>query len=422
MSIKVKVLVVFCICFAISCLITAQTMDQSAYTKIKFIKKNINTIQNDSSSTLQAFYEKLYALEKHEKQRLSIVHIGDSHLQADIFSGAVRQKIQLQFGNAGRGLIFPYRVAKSNEPGSYKTTTNRIWEAKRNSIFTKSLPIGICGFTIETADTSAKINIMIKDQPGLGYAFTKFSLFHDKGKDNYDLTICDESNCERVIFNSAKASKTPFVSTITFEHPVRQVILKSENNDSVTKKSTRIYGILLENDSAGVIYNTIGANGAEFKHYNMSKYFIEQMPYLNPDLVIISLGTNDAFTFGFNPTTFRNSIDTLITNIKAANPKVCVLLTTPPDSYRKAKRGRVKNPDMKRARFEIINYCLKYNLPYWDLYEIMGGYGSMSKWYSAKLAAKDRVHFSGKGYLIQADLFYTALMKGYAKYVSLHHP
>ncbi len=419
---KVKIVIISCICFNFSNLIVAQTLDQSAYAKLKFIKRNINTIQNDSSSTLQAFYEKLYSLEKHEKQRVSIVHIGDSHLQADVFSGAIRQKIQLQFGNAGRGLIFPYRVAKSNEPSSYKTTTNKVWEAKRNSILTKHLPIGICGFTIETADTSAQINIMVKDQPGLGYAFTKFSLFHDKGKDNYDLTICDESNCEKVIFNSANINISPFISKATFEHPVRQVILKSENHDSTTKKGTRIYGILLENDSAGVLYNMIGANGAEFKHYNMSKYFIEQMPYLNPDLVIISLGTNDAFNSGFNPATFRHSIDTLITNIKAVNPKACVLFTTPPDSYRKTKRGKIKNPDMKKARLEVVNYCLKHNLPYWDLYEIMGGYGSMSKWYSAKLAAKDWVHFSGKGYLIQGDLFYAALMKGYTKYVKLHQP
>jgi lysophospholipase L1-like esterase len=46
----------------------------------------------------------------------------------------------------------------------------------------------------------------------------------------------------------------------------------------------------------------------------------------------------------------------------------------------------------------------------------MGGFGSMGKWYAMKLTAKDRVHFSGKGYQIQGDLFYTALMSGYEKY------
>jgi lysophospholipase L1-like esterase len=421
MQTKIKIVLVYYLCFSISQLVIAQTSEKSTSQKLKFIKKNLNVIENDSSA-LKLFYEKLYRLDKHEKQRVSIVHIGDSHLQADIFSGIVRQKIQLKFGNAGRGLIFPYRVAKSNEPGSYKTTSNKPWDAKRNSYPNKPLPTGISGFTIESADTSAKINLTVKDQQGLNYAFTKFSLFHDKGKTNYDITVCDEANCEKVIFKSSNPDKNPFVSKITFNNPVRQIILRSKTNDSLTNRSTRIYGMLLENDSSGILYNMIGVNGAEVRHYNSSKYFIEQLPNLNPSLVIISLGTNDAFTKGFNANTFHKQLDTLITSIKRANPKTCFLLTTPPDSYRKARRIRVKNPDMKKARLVIVNYCLQHNLAYWDMYEIMGGYGSMAKWFSAKLAAKDRVHFSGKGYQIQADLFYSALIKGYENYLKKYHP
>jgi hypothetical protein len=47
----------------------------------------------------------------------------------------------------------------------------------------------------------------------------------------------------------------------------------------------------------------------------------------------------------------------------------------------------------------------------------MGGYGSMAKWFTAKLSAKDRVHFNGRGYQIQGDLFYKALMNGFEKYI-----
>ena len=176
--------------------------------------------------------------------------------------------------------------------------------------------------------------------------------------------------------------------------------------------------MLLENDSAGVLYNMIGVNGAEYRHYVMSKYFMQQLSYLNADLVIVSLGTNEAFPMGFDPVLFYRNIDTLITNIKLASPNAAILLTTPADSYRKARKGKIKNPDMQRARATIINYCLQHNLPYWDLYEIMGGYGSMGKWFIAKLSAKDRVHFSARGYQIQGDLFYKALMNGYEKYKS----
>jgi hypothetical protein len=393
----------------------SQTIDSSAYKVYKFIRTGINKVENDSSS-LAFFYEKLYQLEKNRQGRVNIAHIGDSHIQADIFSGLVRQKMQLKFGNAGRGLIFPYRVAKSNEPSSYKTVTNVVWDSKRNVFVDKPLPIGISGFTVETRDSLAEINLVVKDQPKLGYAFTKFTLFHERGLHNYDITICDDLNCEIGLVRPIDKSPNPFVSELRSEKPMRQIYLRNKSADTAGKYSTRIYGMLLENDSAGILYNMIGVNGAEYRHYNLSKYFMQQFSYLNSDLVIISMGTNEAFYNGFDKELFYRNIDSLVINIRNVNPNAAVLLTTPGDSFKKSKKGRIKNPDMKIAKETVIRYALDHNLAYWDLYEVMGGYGSMAKWYTAKLSAKDRVHFSGRGYQIQGDLLYTALMKGYEEY------
>ena len=395
--------------------LVAQTPDSLSYTQFTFIKENLNKIENDSNS-IHFFYKKLYELQETKKGRIDIIHIGDSHLQADHFSGTIRQKLQLKFGNAGRGLIFPYHVAKSNEPATYKTTSNTIWDSKRNVFYEKPLPIGISGFTIETTNAQAELNLTVKDNPGLGYSFTKFTLFQEKGFRNYDITICDEINCEKGIFKSSDTLINSFVSELKFDKPISQIILRNKNTDTLNQKSTRIYGMLLENDSSGILYNMIGVNGAEYRHYVKSKFFMEQLSYLNADLVIVSLGTNEAYSPGFDKVLFYRYIDTLITNIKFASPNATILLTTPADSFRKSRKGRIKNPDMQQARVAIINYCLQHDLPYWDLYEIMGGYGSMAKWFTAHLSAKDRVHFNGRGYQVQGDLFYQALMNGFEKY------
>lgn len=348
---------------------------------------------------------------------MNIAHIGDSHIQADILSGSIRQKLQLKFGNAGRGLIFPYRVAKSNEPASYKTVTNVTWDSKRNVFYDKPLPIGVSGFTVDTKDSAAEINLTVKDQPGLGYSFTKFTLFHDRGPSNYDITVCDDQNCERGKLRSIDKSASPFVSELKFDKPVRQLYLRNSVADTAMQKSTRIYGMLLENDSAGVLYNMIGVNGAEYRHYNLSKYFMQQFTFLNSDLVIVSMGTNEAFNGTFDKDLFYHNIDTLITGIRNANPNVAIILTTPGDSFKRSRKGRVKNPDVKTAEQTIIQYSIDHHIAYWDLFEVMGGFGSMAKWYTAKLSAKDKVHFSGKGYQIQGDLFYRAFMKSYQHYV-----
>ncbi|MDQ3045955.1 MAG: GDSL-type esterase/lipase family protein [Bacteroidota bacterium] len=402
-----------CILFAVNA--SAQTLDSSSYKQFTFIKNEMNRIENDSLS-MAFFYEKLYQLQQSKSGRVNIVHIGDSHIQADNLSGQVRQKIQLRFGNAGRGLIFPYRAAKSNEPSSYKSTTNVVWEYKRNVFLEKPLPIGICGYTIETRDSAAELNITLKNQPGLDYSTSRFTLFHEKNLLSFDLKVNDAFNCVVGTIKPTDKSTNPFTSELKLEKPGSQFIIRNKCSDTV-QKSTRIYGMLLENDSAGVLYNMIGVNGAEYRHYSASKYFMQQLSYLNPDLIIISLGTNEAYSAGFDKNTFEKNIDSLVTGLQLVHPNASILLMSPPDSYRRGKKGKVKNPDMKEARQVIVDYSIKKALPYWDLYEVMGGFGSMAKWYTMKLSAKDRVHFSGKGYQIQGDLFYNALIKGYENYV-----
>lgn len=72
---------------------------------------------------------------------------------------------------------------------------------------------------------------------------------------------------------------------------------------------------------------------------------------------------------------------------------------------------------MKIAKAAVVEYCKSNNLAYWDLYEIMGGYGSMIRWYTAGLSAKDRLHFNRKGYEIQGRLLYKAITDAYQKRV-----
>ena len=142
------------------------------------------------------------------------------------------------------------------------------------------------------------------------------------------------------------------------------------------------------------------------------------MAYLKPDLIIISMGTNEAYSTKFDNFKFYKQIDSLVSTLKKMNPTADFLLTTPADSYRKRK---LKNPDMRIARATIQDYCYHHSLAYWDLYYIMGGYGSMLVWFKKGLTAKDKLHFSSKGYALQGELLYRALKNGYLDYKEHTH-
>lgn len=383
-----------------------------------FVRTDINRVENDSIA-LAAFYEKLWEVKNGKRERVTVVHIGDSHIQADIFSGTMRQDLQTQFGNAGRGTIYPYRTAKSNEPSSYRSvSSNGNWNSKRNVYVDDPLPIGLSGFTLETMDTNATILLTVKDQDSLNYGFNKFTLFHSKGSGYYDFSVCDELSCQIGYFDATKGD--PNVSVMNFDRQMHSILLDCMPHDTTGKK-VQIYGMLLENGQPGVLYNMIGVNGAMFRSYNRSAFFMEQLAYLKPDLVIISLGTNEGFAAGFKGDLMYKNMDTLVSNIQKIAPDAGLLLTTPGDSYRRTKNGRVKNPSMLESRNTVIKYCTDEKLAYWDLFAVMGGYGSMGQWFTSGLAAKDRLHFSKPGYELQGELFYSAMMKGYENYVIRTH-
>ena len=95
-------------------------------------------IEKDSISNidkLSTLYECLF-LSKTKNSKTSIFHIGDSHLQADYISHTIRTSLQKEFGNAGRGLILPLKIAKTNEPFNYLTQSSNNW--KRQFIISKN--------------------------------------------------------------------------------------------------------------------------------------------------------------------------------------------------------------------------------------------------------------------------------------------
>ncbi len=384
--------------------------------KYKFLKLEFNKLENDSIS-LANFYSKLSLQKKEHNHKISIVHIGDSHLQADFFSGEVRKLLQSDFGNAGRGLMFPFKVANTNGTNNFRSSTNVKWDAKRNVMLNNPMPIGVCGITIKTKDPRAAINLNIYDADTLCYAFNKLTLFHDQSAFEYDYFVCDSSGYVVGYINSCIKKGPAFISEVQLDTMLHQCTINAYRRDS-SQGQAEIYGILLENGYGGILYNTIGVNGAQFSDYNASVYFQDQLVGLQPDLVIISLGTNDAYNAPFRKEEFANNVEMLIAAIKKNNPNAAIILTTPADSYR---RYKYKNPDMQTAAEMLKEYCKKNDLAYWDFHSIMGGLNSVASWFKAGLSQYDKVHFTKAGYELQAKLFYDAIEKGLKKYESYLH-
>jgi hypothetical protein len=100
-----------------------------------------------NSEVLFPFFLQLDAISEQDK-KVAIVHIGDSHIQADFLTGEVRRRLQACFGNAGRGFVFPYRIANSGGALDVRFTHTGTWQYCSILREYASHDMGAAGFTV----------------------------------------------------------------------------------------------------------------------------------------------------------------------------------------------------------------------------------------------------------------------------------
>ena len=114
-----------------------------SFTEYIDLPENQNRIVNAKS--LQQFFEELTQI-KSQNKVVSIVHIGDSHIQANYLTGKVRTLLQSNFGNAGRGVVFPYKIAGSYGPNDVQFSYDGDWEYYSIKKGFESNKIGLVGY------------------------------------------------------------------------------------------------------------------------------------------------------------------------------------------------------------------------------------------------------------------------------------
>jgi len=374
-----------------------------------------NVIQN--AGHLDDFFEKLIQLKSTGKGKVNIVHIGDSHIQADYLTSVVRKDFQREFGNAGRGLVVPLRVAGTNEPLNIRTSSSPGWKSKRGIYVRQPLPIGVGGVTLNTIQPNARITICMSD-PLYDYSFNAVTLFYQKDPQSFDFSIQDSSGTEKAILTAYSGEPFANYSRVLLPASTNQITLQALQ-PTPDKKQATIFGVNLENGKDGVLYHAIGVNGAKYVHYNAALYFAKQTQALQPDLFIISLGTNESLDYPYLDKTFDAQINKLVQALSAYNPQARFILVTPPDSFR---RKINHNPGIEAVRDHIVQYAVENGLAFWDMYKVNGGKYSASEWKMQGLLRADGVHFSKEGYAYQGSLLFEAIMKSYKQYVPLRHP
>lgn len=369
-----------------------------------------------ATGPLDGFFAELLRLQNKHDSVISIVHIGDSHVQCGYLSGELMRSFHKDFGNAGRGFIAPLKLAKTNEPSDYFIKSAQPdWLSsscvKRNNQF----PFGLGAMSISSEAKKINIDVIIAPKNGVGYAFNQAVLYrHENSLPLIATNILDESL-------AVKQDSFPDISmstdTFQMKELVDTLVLRS-----YTKKNNPnniYYGLNLTNGNPGILYHSIGINGAMYVNYTNENY-IKQLSQLKPSILIISLGTNETFGRRFTEGEFKQQIKEFLSLVNQKLPNATILLTTPPACFKRTtvnkQRVYVRNNNTKKAAHAIKSLAAQENIACIDLFALMGGDDAATKWHKDKLMARDRIHFTQEGYLAQGNLIYQALMQAFRVY------
>ncbi len=356
-------------------------------------ENTIDTILH--SKALSPVFEELTHLKNQEKNSFSVMHIGDSHIEIGQFSGEIKRQLQESYGAGEVGWMFPYQLFNSQSSKVFPMDTTGTWKRMtiKNPEATNILGVTGLGFYLE--DNQGSIH------------FTSNQSYKDVKK----VAFLHFYNGKSINFNTSKGKIetqqiTPHtaITTIHFDQDSDKKIHFTNENQLV------IYAIKLNPvTSKGISYHKFGVAGSTLDQFmNNTPLFMEQVAYFKPNLLIVSLGTNDSYIDTLNENRLDKQLTTFIQDIQHQSPTTSLLFTTAPDTKYRNNRPQ---------RLTEINRIIRNNVEknqkvaLWDLHQIMGGDYSVNAWNKKHLLNNDILHFTPKGYQLQGELFMHAFDK-----------
>lgn len=205
-----------------------------------------------------------------------------------------------------------------------------------------------------------------------------------------------------------------------FPYVMRKLLEEDFGNDAVIdyEVNYRTTGIATETGRAGIVYHILGVNGATCQTFNKPE-MVSEITSLNPDLIILSFGTNEAHSRNYSSTEHICQLDKFVKILKDKCNNSSFLITTPPGAYTRSGRSRIINSKTPKVVDTVRNFANNHRMALWDLYDIVGGERNACRnWTNAGMYQKDKIHFTCEGYKLQGLLLHEAFIKAYNDYVA----
>jgi lysophospholipase L1-like esterase len=377
------------------------------------VRPAISPYFSDDSGSMDAFFGQLRELEQPAKpgpvQVVTVLHYGDSPTTADLITGDVRALLQQRFGDAGHGFVltakpwawYQHRGVDISDHGWIVSTA--VGKMREETY-------GIGGASFEgDADASSRVTMKDAGQTAMEVAYL--------GRPGGGTVAVLADGAAVASFSTAAESAGPAWHEVALPATAKAVDVKPASG------SVRLFGETFRTGKRGVMYDSLGLNGASTSVLSNgvnAAAWTAELQHERPALIVINYGTNESGFGSYVDKYYEPSLRTAIARVRTALPGVPVLIMSPMDRGRRTGVDEIETYDtIPRIVAIQKRVAAEQHCAFFDTFEAMGGDGTMARWYTGhpRLVAGDLIHPTPQGASMVAQLLVDDLLRGYVDYL-----
>jgi hypothetical protein len=361
---------------------------------------------------LDAWFTALARAQANEPGHIAkAAHWGDSTIAADGLTKTVRKRLTARFGDGGPGFL-PVKVDPrwNARPGITRSATGD-WKVRNITFGGAPTPYyGLAGI-VATAYGQATSVLSGGRKGEARQLLHRFELYY-QAQPGGGTVYLKPRDVEGVSLPTLAEEVHDAFYAMTVPQGAESVTITTGGEGPVT-----LYGIVMETQGPGVVWDSFGVAGASTRSMNRQGrgHAIRQIRRRAPDLIVYQMGGNE---LGYpslkgNGKVWRERYVEVVQRLRAGAPDASCLLVTPLDQGERV-RGEVHSKptlnNMIRLQREVAR---ELGCAFWDARAAMGGPGSFGTWMAKKLAWSDLYHLTGKGLALVGNTLADAMEVAY---------
>ena len=418
---------------------------QLAY--VDTVPKGMVAIEDFATDGLHREMDKFYiALGQSRNRPVRVAYFGDSYIEGDILTMDLRGLLQQKFGGKGVGFVEIACVSSDfrRSVTSRRSNWTRYHANEKGRGFKASLQSMAGSYFIPSGTATYELRCQTNVYGNLLGEVDEATVFFTPG-DGLNIDYALNGGERQSLFSNGVAGQPQTYdevvevmdsdSVVSYKTVTRTVETAQQGAGNVVAKSvsgdirrfnmtvtgghgSRFYGVALDGHH-GIVVDNFSLRGSGGQHLGSIpmetlRGFSAVRPY---DLIILHYGLNVANEKQKDYGGYIGQLGKVIDQMREAYPHASILVVSMGDRDKRGSDGQMHTMGGVK---EMVSYERKmasdHHVAFWNLYEAMGGDGSLARMTEKKQANLDYTHINFAGGRHLAELLFDVLMNGKSNY------